>query len=492
MSKSFPGAKVLQDVNVDIKKNDIFGIVGENGAGKSTLMKILTGVYSKDPGGKIFLDGKELTLKSYDDAYRAGIVMLFQEISLIPNLTVAENMFIDKYKSYKNRFGMIDFKRINQEAKRVLEEINIDIDPNAEISKLNVIQRRMCEIAKVFYEKAKIIIMDEPTAPLSPSEVKTLFEIIREIRSHSTVLFISHIFEEILELCDRVLVLRDGHAVGIERTQDINKSRLAEMMVGKDIDESYYAKIVRESPREGPSKPLLRVESLSKEGYYSDVDFELHKGEIMGFAGLLGSGASELGRTVFGIEKPDSGEIILEGAEAPIQSPVDAVRLGVAYLPPDRRNEGLILTHPIKPNVTLALLNSLLRFGLLDRKKEEKTVKNSVKRLNIKTPTISLLVDKLSGGNQQKVMFAKWIESQAKLMIFDSPTVGIDIKTKDEIYKIILGLAESGISVIMISSDFPELLKICDRILTMSKGRVTKEFLRSDRPTEADIVKWMI
>lgn len=491
ISKSFPGAKVLHNVNVDVRKGEIFGIVGENGAGKSTLMKILTGVYSKDPGGKVVLDGKELEFKNYDDAYSAGIVMLFQEISLIPNLTVAENIFIDKYGSFRNKFGLIDHRRVKQEAQRVLKEIDIDIDVNAEITKLNVIQKRMCEISRLLSEKAQVVIMDEPTAPLSPSEVEKLFGIIRRIRSHTTVLFISHIFEEIFELCDRVLVLRDGRVVGVENTKDIDKDRLAEMMVGTYIDESYYEKVKRVHLSQSDKEPYLRVENLSKKGAYAGVNFHLDKGEILGLAGLLGSGTSELGRSIFGVAKPDNGRIVLNGGEEEIHSPLDAVRRGVAYLPPDRRNEGLILTHSIKLNISLAFLGSLLKFGLLDLKKEAQIVNDSISKLKIKAYSANMLVDKLSGGNQQKVMFAKWIESQAKLIIFDSPTVGVDIKTKDEIYRIILGLAESGVSIIVISSDFPELLKVSDRILTMSQGRITKEFLRSENPTEADILKAM-
>lgn len=491
ISKSFPGAKVLHNINMEVREGEIFGIVGENGAGKSTLMKILTGVYSKDAGGKIILDGKELELKGYDDAYRAGIAMLFQEISLIPNLSVAENIFIDKYGSFRKKCGLIDYRRVKQEAERVIKEIGIDLDVNTEITRLNVIQKRMCEICRLLSEKAQVVIMDEPTAPLSPSEVDKLFGIIRKIRSHTTVLFISHIFEEIFELCDRVLVLRDGRVVGIENTNDIDKDRLAEMMVGTLIDESYYEKVKRAHVSQSDKEPYLKVENLSKKGAYTGVSFHLDKGEILGLAGLLGSGTSELGRSIFGLTKPDNGRMVLNGGEEEIYSPLNAVRRGVAYLPPDRRNEGLILTHSIKPNISLAFLDSLLKFGFLNLKKEAQIVNDSIGKLKIKAYSANMLVDKLSGGNQQKVMFAKWIESQAKLIIFDSPTVGVDIKTKDEIYKIILGLAESGISIIVISSDFPELLKVSDRILCMSKGRITEEFFRSENPSEADILKAM-
>jgi ribose transport system ATP-binding protein len=492
ISKTFSGTRVLNRVNMEVNQGEVFGVVGENGAGKSTLMKILTGVYDKDAGGKFFLDGKECNFKNYDDAYHAGIVMLFQEISLIPNLTVAENMFIDKYDKFKNRLGLLDRRLINREARKALDEIGSKIDLSASVSTLNVIEKRMVEIGKVIYEKKQLVIMDEPTAPLSSSEVETLFSIIRRIKAQTSVIFISHHFEEIFAICDRVLVLRDSQVVGVENTKDIDKQKLVAMMVGESIDEKYYDLKVTERKSLDSREAVLTTQNLSKRGSYENISFKLHKGEIVGFAGLLGSGTTDLGRTLFGLDKREEGTISYKGIEKWMKNPREAVAHNVVYLPPDRRNDGVILTHSIKQNIAITCMDSFKKYGYLDLKKEEQIVRNAMNRLDIKASTTKHLVDKLSGGNQQKVMVAKWLGINADIIIFDSPTVGIDIKTKDDIYRIIYMLSDTGISVIVISSDFPELQKLCDRIFTMSKGRITHEFQRADKPTEADILRWVI
>lgn len=485
VSKSFPGVKALQNVNLKAYGGEVMALLGENGAGKSTLMKILSGVYKKDEG-QILIDGKEVTVKGIKDAAELGISIIHQELSLLPNLTVWENIFLgcEKRSSLTRR---LDKSHMIGESKKLLAEIGLSIDPTTTTGRLSVGEMQMIEIIKAVSKRARIIIMDEPTTALTDKETDKLFEVIDKLKTQNIgVIYISHRMEEIFKICSRVTVLRDGKYIGEEKIEDVTRDRLISMMVGRNLKDQYpYLE-----PQEG--KVLLEVKNLSMKNRIHDVSFKVKEGEILGIAGLMGSGRSEVAKLIFGEHKMQSGEIFIEGKKVNINSPKDAIENGIAYLSEDRKKEGIVLNLSVGVNMTLSNLKNYEK-GLkkLSRKKEEEDVKHFIKKLSIKTTGYNQIIGNLSGGNQQKVIIAKWIMLSPKVLIIDEPTKGIDVGAKREIYEVLNELKAQGKAIIMISSELPEVLGISDRIIVMSDGKISGELERGEANQE-NIMKYAI
>lgn len=462
IEKSFPGVHALKQCHFDLNIGEVHALVGENGAGKSTLMKILAGIYKKD-AGEIFYKGKEIDFSSPKEAQDAGIGIIHQEINLIPHLTVAENIFIGK-EIMKGCF--IDQNAINQETRKLLNSLNLRIAPETKVKDLTVAKQQMVEIAKALSYNSEVLIMDEPTAALTEDEIEELFGFIRDLKARNcAVVYISHRIEEIFVISDRVTVMRDGQYVATLNTSETNKDEIIKMMVGRAIYEQPKTKST--VPEGAPV--VLKVENLTSKDV-KGVSFELRKGEILGFAGLLGSGRTETARLIFGADPKISGDIYVNGQKVEINSPQDAVANGIGYLSEDRKRYGLALGLSVQENATLACLEDFVEKGFINSKKEEEVTKQYVEKLNIKTPSIKQLVMHLSGGNQQKVVIAKWLIKNCDILIFDEPTRGIDVGAKSEIYKLIIDLTKEGKSIIVISSELPEILRLSDRILVMCEG----------------------
>lgn len=476
ITKTFPGVVALDNVSIDLKKGEVLGILGENGAGKSTLIKILAGNYIKD-SGDIYIDGHKFEIKGPAEAMASGIRVIYQELNTINNLTVAENIFIGE-QIVKGFFRFVDWKKMIKKADELLATMNVKLDPNAIIGDLSISEKQIIEIAKAISKEAKILVMDEPTAALSAEETQSLFKIIKTLKSRGVaIIYISHRLKEIFEITDRVTVLRDGKKVGTLLTRDSDSNRLVEMMVGRDIKDMYPK---RDVPIEGV---VMEVKNLTADGF-EDISFSLRKGEILGVFGLLGSGRTSLVKSLFGANKIKSGEIIVNGKRLNIKNPKIARDEKVGLVPLDRKTEGLALMMGIKENITLANISELGRSFLISRTQERKKAEKWVDEIGIRTPTVDQEVNSLSGGNQQKVVLAKWLESGSQIIILNEPTRGIDVGAKIEIYKLMQDLCERGSSIIMISSELPEIMSIADRILVMSKGRLTSEYLRKEASEE--------
>lgn len=478
VSKSFPGVKALDNVNVTAFGGEVTALMGENGAGKSTLMKILSGVYQKDQG-QVFVEGKEVKIKGIKDAERHGITIIHQELSVIPNLTIAENIFLGNEKY--NRFtGKINKSLLIERSKMFLEQIGCNLDPNMLVEDINVGERQMIEIAKALTKNAKIIIMDEPTTALTDVETKKLFEVIDNLKKKGiAIIYISHRMEEIFTICDRVEVLRDGKYAGEAKIADIDKDKLIAMMVGRKIEDQFpYRKIKLGST-------ILRVNDLNYKDIVKNASLEVKAGEILGVAGLMGSGRTELVKTIFGEYRKTSGEIFLEGNKVNIKCSKDAIENGICYLSEDRKKEGCILGMSVADNMTLCNLRKYERKNKsINRKEEQRDVEEYIKKINIKTPNSEQLIKNLSGGNQQKVILAKWLLLSPKVLIIDEPTRGIDVGAKKEIYELLNELKSMGKAIIMISSDLPEVLGISDRIMVMSEGKISGEISREEATQE--------
>lgn len=485
ISKSFPGVKALEKVNLEAYKGEVLALLGENGAGKSTLMKILSGVYSKDEGS-IFIERKEVNIKCIKDAEKLGIAIIHQELSLIPNLSVWENIFLgnELFSGFTRR---INKSVLKQEAAEILEQIGCHIDVTTLIKDLNVGEKQLVEIAKALSKNSKLIIMDEPTTALTDVETENLFKVINNLKSKQmAIVYISHRMDEIFQICDKVTVLRDGQYVGSEKVADIDKDDLIAMMVGRKLEDQFPYKYIPDQ------EVMLHVENLSYKDKITDISFKANAGEILGIAGLMGSGRTELAKTIFGEYKKTSGKIVLDGKQVDICSPEDAIEAGVCYLSEDRKKEGLILGMSVGENMTLSNLRKYEdKFKRINRKEEEKEVEEYIKKLSIKTPSAEQLIKNLSGGNQQKVILAKWIMLSPKVLIVDEPTRGIDVGAKKEIYQVLNALKESGKVVIMISSDMPEILGISDRILVMHEGKISGELSREEASQES-IMKYAV
>lgn len=466
IQKSFSGVQALKNAELELKSGEVIALMGENGAGKSTLMKILTGIYSKD-GGTITYFGKEVEYKNTAQSEEAGIAIVHQELNMMNDLTVAQNLFIGR-ETMKGIF--IDDKQMVQEAEDIFKVLNIDIDPTVKIGDLTVGKQQMVEIAKALSMNSKVIIFDEPTAALTDSEIEELFKVIKDIKSKGKgIVYISHRMDEINIISDRVVVMRDGEYVGTLITKECDKNDIIKLMVGRTIfSEPKTVSAVK------PDAPVvLKCENLNRGKYVKDVSFELRKGEIIGFSGLMGAGRTEVARLIFGADKPDSGKIYINGKETKITSPQDAVREGIGYLSEDRKRYGLIVDKSVEENTVLATLNNFVDGIFINRNKTKTVSEKYVEQLKTKTPSVEQLVKKLSGGNQQKVVIAKWLVRDCDILIFDEPTRGIDVGAKSEIYQLMEELVKQGKSIIMISSELPEVLRMSDRVVVMCEGRVT-------------------
>lgn len=476
ITKTFPGVVALDDVSIDLNKGEVLGILGENGAGKSTLIKILAGNYIKD-SGDIYVDGQKFEIKGPAEAMASGIRVIYQELNTLNNLTVTENIFIGE-QIIKGPFRIVDWKAMTRKANELLDTLNVKLDPNTIIGYLTVSEKQIVEIAKAISKEAKILVMDEPTAALSEEETQSLFKIIKTLKSKGvSIIYISHRLKEIFEIADRVTVLRDGKKVGALNTRNTNENELVTSMVGRDIKDMYPKREVLIGEK------IMEVKNLISDGF-NNVSFNLRKGEILGIFGLLGSGRTSLVKALFGANKIKGGEIFIYGKKVNIKSPNIARGEKIGLVPLDRKVEGLALLMSVKENITLANIEDLGKnFLILKSLEQEKAIK-WINEIGIKTPTIEQEVNSLSGGNQQKVVLAKWLESGSQIIILNEPTRGIDVGAKIEIYNLMQDLCERGASIIMISSELPEILSIADRIIVMSKGRFTAEYSREEASEE--------
>lgn len=478
ITKQFPGVKALDQVDLEVAAGEVHGIAGENGAGKSTLMKMLTGAYRPDTG-KIIFDGVEQNHMTPRKAMELGIACIYQELNLIPHLTVTENIFLGREMFSVPGARVMDRKAMHDDATNLLRELGLNIRADAKLGSLGVGQQQMVEICKAVRSRAKLIIMDEPTSSLSEKETADLYRIIAHVKAQGvTILFISHRLEEVKFLCDRVTVLRDGKSVARVTMKDSSIDEIIRLMVGRDI-RNKYPKVKAERRDE-----VLSVKGLGRKGVLSDINFTLYGGEVLGFAGLVGAGRTETFRAITGADPKDSGVVKVFGKEVNIRSPRDSIREGIAFLTEDRKGQGLILIQSIEFNTTMVKMDQYANRGVLNLNQMAETTKKMVGDLQIRVASIHHPVGKLSGGNQQKVVIAKWLNADADLFIFDEPTRGIDVGAKAEIFALIDGLVKQGRAVLMISSELPEIVSVCDRAYVMRDKRVAGELDRANLTQE--------
>ncbi|MEE9514710.1 MAG: sugar ABC transporter ATP-binding protein [Candidatus Brocadiales bacterium] len=472
INKHYPGVRALIDVDFEVALGEVHALVGVNGAGKSTLIKILSGATRMDKG-EITLGGKRLHITSPHKAIDLGISVIYQEFNLVPELSVAENVFLGREP--RSAMGFVEYRRMYKEVDALLETLGTAIKARTKVSTLGVAQQQLVEIARSLAVEARIIAMDEPTAALSLQEAERLFSIVRRLKEEGRgIIFISHRMEEIFKISDRVTVLRDGRLVATRRTDEIDRNELVEMILGKSL-KKYHS--VRETVPEGE---VLRVEGLTRRGVLDDIHFSVREGEILGIAGLVGAGKTELARAIVGLDRVDGGSVILRGEPRRFRSPIEAIRAGIVLVPEDRKNLGLILGLSVRDNISLPNLLSFSRGGFINKRKELKAVGEMITSLTVKTPSEKQLVKNLSGGNQQKVVLAKWLLKGERVFILDEPTRGIDVGAKVEIYQLINNLVKQGVAVIVISSEFEEILELSDRIMVMHAGRVEGELSRAE------------
>ncbi|HOE65649.1 MAG TPA: sugar ABC transporter ATP-binding protein [Candidatus Hydrogenedentes bacterium] len=471
--KRFPGVLALNRVQLDLKPGEVHCLLGENGAGKSTLMKILAGAQPMD-SGEIRLGGAPVHITSPHHAQQLGVSMIYQEFNLSPFLSVAENIFLGR----EPRIGktpFIDWAKMHQDARALLARIRMDIDVRRPVNECSVAQQQMVEIAKALSFNSKIIVMDEPSATLTDHELEALFSLIRELKRDGIgMIYISHRLEEVFEIGDRVTVMRDGEYIATKPVPELTRDLIISMMVGRTLKNEFP----KETFARGAER--LRVEHLTRNGAFKDVSFSLHEGEIVGLTGLVGAGRTEVARAIFGADRIDGGQLFLDGALISSRSPQDAIRQGIGLLTEDRKQQGLVLGMTVRENMTLANLGALTRlFGFVDRRRERAVTNGYIQDLRIKTPSSEQIAQNLSGGNQQKVVLAKWLFTQSRVLLFDEPTRGIDVGAKVEIYKLMNALVRQGVCILMISSELPEVLGMCDRILVMHEGRLAGELDRA-------------
>ena len=482
ISKAFPGVQALADVDFELAAGEVLGLVGENGAGKSTLMKILSGVYRKD-AGRIFLYDREVDIESPHHAQQLGIAIIYQEFNLIPNQSAAANVFITREprRLSLGRFvSFVDRRRMEREAQEHLDRVGARVPAAALVRDLSVAEQQMVEVAKALAVDARIIVMDEPTSALGEDEVERLFEIIGTLKKQGiAIIFITHRLEEVFRIADRVVVLRDGQRVGSMPIDQAMPENVIHLMVGRELGDMFH----KEEAEIGA--PLLEVRGLTRQGVVEDVSFTLRRGEILGFAGLVGAGRTETARLLFGADPKDAGQIYVEGELVKIDSPMDAVMAGIGLLPEDRGNQGLVLSLSVLENVVLPTLDDYARAGWwMDRRSLRSTAQDYVDKLDIRTPHLEQKAMFLSGGNQQKTVVAKWLASQPRVLIMDEPTRGIDVGAKAEVHALMSRLAQAGVGIIMISSELPEILGMSDRILVMAEGRVAAILDREEATQE--------
>ncbi len=481
ISKAFPGVQALSDVSFTLNAGEIHALVGENGAGKSTLMKVLTGGISKD-AGTILLRGQPVEITSPRGAIDVGIAIIHQELTLIPYLTVAQNIYLGR-EPRGMAPGTVNWVALNRQAGELLERLGLGFRPTTLVSDLSIAQRQMVEVAKALSLSASIIAMDEPTSALSDREVEALFTFIRQLRSQGVgLIYISHRMAEVFELADRVTVMRDGRYVGTAPISELTEAKIINWMVGRTLGELY--------PKTSTPQPdaVLKVRGLRRGVELQDISFELHRGEILGLAGLVGAGRTFVARALFGADPVDSGEIWLDGQTVRIRSPQQAIKLGIGFVPEDRKAQGLFLGLAVRHNISVTGLSALSRLGVVNRKRRDALAKRYVDELGVRTPSIAQRVRNLSGGNQQKVVIARWLTLNPKVLLLDEPTRGIDVGAKAEIYALISALAAKGMGILMISSELPEVLGVSDRILVMREGKLVGEFSRAEATQDVIMV----
>lgn len=463
LTKDFPGVRALDDVSFEVRKGEVHALVGENGAGKSTIIKILMGVYSRT-SGEIYIDGEPVDFKSPLQAEKYGLGAVYQDVNLAKDLTVAENFYMGHLPT--NRLGLVDYKTMFEETKKILDSINVHVDPRSIISSLSVAQQEMVAIGKMLHIKAKLVIFDEPTALLTNEEIEELFKIIRMLKSQNVgIIYITHRLDEVFKISDRVTVLKDGIKVKTVNTNEITEDELITMMVGRKTSDMYKIRRVEHG------NTVLKVENLSRGRAFKNISFDVKQGEIFGMFGLVGSGRTEVVKCIFGADKKDSGDIYINGERVEINSPEEAIKKGLAFLPENRKDEGLALDLSVSININMVSIDKVSSNGIIDWKKSHERAVGLVERLKTKTHSIHQLVRNLSGGNQQKIVISKWLAQESDIFIFDEPTVGIDIGAKQEIYKIFEQLIGQGKSIIIISSYLPEVMGLADRLLVMYEGK---------------------
>ncbi len=477
ISKSFSGNQVLKNVQFSLGKGEIHALMGENGAGKSTLMKILTGIYSRD-SGTVVVKGKEVHFTSPKQAEDAGIAVIHQELNILPHLSIMDNMFLGNEVTY-GRSGIIKTKTMEQKTKKALLDLGLDVDPAAPASSLSVGQQQIVEIAKALAVEAEVIVMDEPTAALTDREIDTLFATIRDLQTRGvSFIYISHRMEEIFSLCDRITILRDGEFVGDKAIAETSFEEIVQMMVGRELGERFPQR------NAAIGEVKLAVKGLSRKDCFEEVSFEIRRGEVLSIAGLMGAGRTEVAQSIFGYKKANSGTIEFNGKAVNIKNPKQAKELGIGYITEDRKTEGLIVDFTIEENVSMTNFSAISKNGLVSKKKERSLYDSMVKRLGIRTSGPEQTAKSLSGGNQQKVVIAKWLGIEPELLILDEPTRGVDVGAKKEIYSIINELAERGVAILMISSELPEVIGMADRVLVMHEGKVTADIPKAEMTQE--------
>ena len=483
ISKSFGGVHALQDVSLTVRKGEVLALVGQNGAGKSTLMKILSGAYKKD-SGEIYINGKQFAGNSLEEVKKAGLGIIYQEFSLAPDLTVAENIFINRMSLGKKT---ISWRRLYKEAQNILNDLGFDIDARQRVGDMSVAYQQVVEIAKVLSQDVNVLILDEPTAVLTPKEVERLFVLLRRLlEKEVSIIYISHRLDEIFELSDRITTMKDGRVVDTVNTKDITMNEVIEKMIGR----SYEAMFPERSGEQDP-EVVLKVEGVSNGIAVQNASFELHKGEILGIGGLVGAGKTEMARAIFGADKGCKGTITMGGQTIKVNSPHAAIRNSIAYLPESRKEDGVLLAQSVRMNTTLAALQKISKGGLINKRKEIADTKDMIDKLSIKTDGTEIHVGSLSGGNQQKVSLAKWIYSDNKVLMLDEPTRGVDVGAKMEIYNLINELTKEGLSIVLITSEVEELIGLSDRIMVLNRG-VTTGFLNRGEATQTKVLNYAV
>lgn len=477
ISKQYPGVKALDDVSLTVGAGEIHALLGENGAGKSTLMKILAGAQTKDQG-EILLNGAPVQIDSPQKAMDLGISIIYQEFNLVPYLSAGENIYLGREPRGAIP-GFVDFRTLYRNAQEVIDSLGVHFDARTPVNQLSVAQQQMVEIAKATSKKSKVIVMDEPSATLTDHELKALFDLARKLKSEGvSIVYISHRLEEVFEVCDRATIMRDGHWIATRDVADLTRDEIIKLMVGRELKDA----IPKVAAKLGP--PALTVKNVSRTGVLHDVSFTVHQGEVVGLAGLVGAGRTETARVIFGADAMTSGSIEVLGKKVNVRSPQDAIKYGIGLVTEDRKQQGLVLGMAVRENTTLANLDLLAVLGFIKRAEENKVAEKYKTDLSIRTPSIEQVVQNLSGGNQQKVVLAKWLFTGSKVLIFDEPTRGIDVGAKSEIYKLMNELAAQGVAIIMISSELPEILGMSDRILVMHEGAIAGELSRAEATQE--------
>ncbi|MDR1894569.1 MAG: sugar ABC transporter ATP-binding protein [Spirochaetales bacterium] len=483
VGKSFPGVNALENISIQFHKGEVHALLGENGAGKSTLMKILAGIHTPD-SGTIRLRGKEVFFNKPKQSMEAGIGMVHQELCLCPHQTAAENVYMGR--SPVNKFGFFDWKKLNADAQQIFAQLDMDVRPSDVVGNLSIAKQQMIEIAKAASMNASIIILDEPTSSVTEEERLALFNMIRRLKEKDVaIIYISHRMEEILEIADCFTILRDGHFIVTKPVEGITIDEIITGMVGRTLT------YVEHEQSSGQDEPVMEAKGLTRRGVFENISFNVRKGEVLGLAGLVGAGRSEVARCIFGLDKMDSGAIWINGRECSIHSPRSAINYGVGFVTEDRKMDGSVLEMSVQENITLPILKTICKAGFINKTRDHLIARQAIENYGVKTPSPKQKVVNLSGGNQQKVIIAKWLTTNPKVLILDEPTRGIDVGAKNEIYKMINELTAKGLAVIMISSEMPEILRMSDRVIVMREGKITAEIPKKDA-TQDTIMRFAI